>query len=53
MSSTVQVSSNRKSKELAITIDEERENRQCCPHCAPREQKIEEFGDFLSHHAEN
>lgn len=48
VSSTVQMATNHESRELAITIDKERENRQCCPHCTPGEQKIKEFGDFLS-----
>lgn len=47
-SSTVQMSANHKSKELTITVDKERENRQCCPHCTPGKQKIKGFGDFLS-----
>lgn len=47
-SSTVQMSTNHKCKELAITVDKERENRQCCPHCTLGERKIKEFGDFLN-----
>ena len=47
VSSTVQMVTN-ESRELALTIDKEQENRQCCPHCTPGEQKIKESGDFLS-----
>lgn len=48
VSSTVQMATNHESRELAITIDKKQENRQCCPPCTPGEQKIKEFGDFLS-----